>query len=95
MALKQDKYYIEVQNDDAINRNQIFFDFMLQTFNCLYLLYLRERYLLIDAITKNQMRKQSAAKIEKLNREKKSRNKREEVRSKPSPKKVCFVNKTS
>ena len=28
MALKWDKYDIEVQNDDAIKRNQIFFDFM-------------------------------------------------------------------
>ena len=28
MALKQDKYYIEVQNYDAVKRNQIFFDFM-------------------------------------------------------------------
>ena len=28
MAIKRDKYDIEVQNDDAIKRNQILFDFM-------------------------------------------------------------------
>ena len=30
MALKRDKYYIEIQNDDAIKCNQILFDFMQQ-----------------------------------------------------------------
>ena len=42
MALKQDKYKIEVQNDDAINHNRIFFDFMQQTFNFLDGLYLHK-----------------------------------------------------
>ena len=28
MSLNRDKYDIEVRNDDAINCNQIFFDFM-------------------------------------------------------------------
>ena len=42
MALKRDKYDIEVQNDDAIKRNQIFFDFMQRTLNRLYGLYLHE-----------------------------------------------------
>ena len=28
MALKRDKYDIEVQNDDAIKRNRILFDFV-------------------------------------------------------------------
>ena len=35
MALNQDKYDIEVRNDGAIKRNQIFFDFFQRTFNCL------------------------------------------------------------
>ena len=39
MALKGGKYDIEVQNDDAIRSNQIFFDFMQQMFNCLDGLY--------------------------------------------------------
>ena len=43
MALDWDKYDIEVQNDDAIKRNQIFFDFMQRTLNCLYGLYLHEK----------------------------------------------------
>ena len=42
---------------------------------------------------KDQLRKQIAAEIEKLNREKKYRNKRKEGTSKPSPKTSCFVNK--
>ena len=33
MALKRDRYAIEIQKDDAIKRNQIFFDFMLRMFN--------------------------------------------------------------
>ena len=43
MALKRDKYYIEIQNDDAIKCNQILFDFMQQTFNRLDGLYLHEK----------------------------------------------------
>ena len=41
------------------------------------------------------MRKQSAAEVEILNKDKKTINKQEEGTSKPSPKKVCFVNKTT
>ena len=33
MALNQDKYNIEVQNDDATKRNRIFFDFVKQNSN--------------------------------------------------------------
>ena len=43
MALKRYKYDIEVQNDDAIKRNQIFFDFMQRTFNSLDGLYFHEK----------------------------------------------------
>ena len=63
MALNRDTYDIEVQNNDAIKRNQIFFDFMQRTFNRLDGLYLRERFLLIDVIMKDQLRKQNAAEI--------------------------------
>ena len=69
MALNWDKSDIEVKNGDAIKHNQIFCDFMQWTFNCLDELYLREILLLIDAIMKYQLRKQSAAKTEILNRE--------------------------
>ena len=68
MSLKRDKYDIEVQNDDAIKRNQILFYFMEQTFNFLDGLYLHERCLLIYTIMKYQLRKQGAAEIEKLSR---------------------------
>ena len=32
MALKRDKYYIEVWYDDAIKHNQLFFDFVQQKY---------------------------------------------------------------
>ena len=67
MDLNQEKYDIEIQNDDTIERNQILFDFMQRTFNHLDGLYSREIYLLIDAIIEDQLRKQSATEIEKLN----------------------------
>ena len=68
MALNWYKYDIEVQNDDAIKSNQIFFDFIQRTFNPLNGLYLHETYLFIYTIKEEQSRKQSAAEIEKLNR---------------------------
>ena len=61
MAINWVKYDIEVQNDDAIKRNQILFDFIQRTFNPLVGLYLREIYLLIDVIMKYLLRKQSAS----------------------------------
>ena len=68
MALNWVKYDIEIRNDDTIKRNQILFDFIQHTFNRLDGLYLHERCLLIDTIKEDQLRKQSAAEIEKLNR---------------------------
>ena len=93
MALNWYKYDIDIQNDDAIKRNQILFDFMQRTFNRLDGLYLNERCLLIYVIMKDQLRKQSAEEIEKPNREKNSRIKIKEGTSKPSPKKPRFGNK--
>ena len=61
MALNQDRYDIEVPDDDAIKRNQISFDFMQQTLSCLDGLYMDERCLLIYKIKIDQLRKQSAA----------------------------------
>ena len=57
MALNQEKDDTEVQNDDAMKPNQIFFDFMQQTFNRLAVLYLREMCLLVDPIMKYQFEK--------------------------------------
>ena len=42
MALNRYKYDIEVRNDDSIDRNQIFFDFMKGTFSHLDGLYLQK-----------------------------------------------------
>ena len=63
MNLNQDKYDFEFRNDDEIKRNQIFFDFMQLTFNCMDGLYIHEKFLLIDTIIKDKPRKQSAAEI--------------------------------
>ena len=43
MALKGEKYAIEIQKYDAIKHNQIFFDFMLRIFNHLNQLYEKEK----------------------------------------------------
>ena len=51
-AFKQEKYDVEVQDDDAIKRNRIFFYFMRQTFNRLDGLYMDERFILIYTIKK-------------------------------------------
>ena len=56
MALKRDKYAIEIQKDDAIKRNQIFFDLMLRMFNHLNQLYEKEKSLLIYTILIYQSR---------------------------------------
>ena len=64
MALNQDKYDIEVRDDDAIKRNQIFCDFMQRTLNCMDGLYIHEKYHLIDTIKDDQLRKHSLAEIE-------------------------------
>ena len=82
MALNPEKYDIEIRYDDAIRRNRILFDFMPLTFNLLDELYLREGCVLIDAIMKDQLSKQSAEEIEKPNREKRDKNKRKEGTSK-------------
>ena len=60
MALKRDKDGIEIQGDDEIERNQLFFDFMLIMFNHLNQLYEKEKSLLIGTILKYQSRKESA-----------------------------------
>ena len=95
MALKRDKDAIEIQKNDAINRNRIFFDFMLRMFNHLNQLYVKEKSFLIDTILKYQSRNESAKKVEKPNRYNKARNGNKEDTSKPSPKKGCFVNETN
>ena len=53
-----------------------------------------ETCLLIDAIKKDQLRKQGAEEFEILNREKRTEKKKEGT-SKPSLKKGCLANKTT
>ena len=58
-ALKRDKDAIEIQGDDAIKHNRLFFYFMIRMFNHLNQLYEKETSLLIDKILKYQSRKES------------------------------------
>ena len=90
MALKWDKDTIEIQKDDAIKRNRIFFDFMLRMFNRLNQLYVKEKIILIDTILKYQSRNESAKEVEKPNRYNDTRTGNKEDTSKPSPKKRLF-----
>ena len=46
IALKREKYAIGIEGEDAINRNRLFFDFMLRMFNHLNQLYDMEKVFL-------------------------------------------------
>ena len=50
IALKRDKYAIDIEGEDEIKRNQLFFDFMPRMFDHLNQLYEKEKSLLIDTI---------------------------------------------
>ena len=50
MALKRDKDAIEIQKDNAIKRNRLYFDFKLRMFNNLNQLYEKEKSFLIYTI---------------------------------------------
>ena len=39
IALKRDKYTIDIEEEDVINRNRLFFHFMLRIFDRLHQLY--------------------------------------------------------
>ena len=60
IALKRDKYAIDIDGEDRINSNPLFFDFMLRTFDHLNQLYEMDKSLLIDTILKYNLRKESA-----------------------------------
>ena len=47
IALKRDKYAIDIQEEYEIKRNQLFFDFMLRMFNHLNQFYEREKFFLL------------------------------------------------
>ena len=60
ISLKRDKDAIDIEGEDEIKRNRLFFDFMLRTFNHLNQLYEMEKSILIDTILKYHLRKESA-----------------------------------
>ena len=59
IALKQEKDAIDIDGEDVINGNRLFFDFMLKMLDHLNQLYEMEKSLLIDAILKYYLRKES------------------------------------
>ena len=59
IALKRYKYAIDIDGDDAIDSNLLFFDFMLRMFDHLNQLYEKEKSLLIYAILTYHLRKES------------------------------------
>ena len=59
IALKQEKDAIDIDGDDAIDSNRIFFDFMLRMFDHLNQLYEMEKSLLMDAILTYHLKKES------------------------------------
>ena len=84
IALKRDKDTIDIEGEDAINRNRLFFDSMLRMFNNLNQLYEKKKSLLIDTILKYHSREESA----KENKSKPSPSRKESVEentSNPSP----------
>ena len=60
ITLKRDKDAIEIQKDDAIKRNRLFFDFILRMFNNLNQLYEEEKSILIYTILTYKSRNESA-----------------------------------
>ena len=60
ISLKRDKDAIDIEGEDAINCNRLFFDFMIIMFNRLNQLYEMDKSLLIDTILKYNLRKESA-----------------------------------
>ena len=60
IALKRDKDAIDIEGEDAINRNRLFFYFMLRMFDHLNQLYEKEKSLLIDTILKYNLRKETS-----------------------------------
>ena len=70
MALNQDKYDIEVRDDDAIKRDRIFF-ISCNERSIVWMDYIRIKHLFDRYNQKYQLRKQSAEEVERFNREKK------------------------
>ena len=60
ISLKRDKDTIDIEGEDEIKRNRLFFYFMLRMFDHLNQLYEKEKSLLMDTILKYHLRKDSA-----------------------------------
>ena len=89
MALNRNKYDIEVRDDDTIKHDQIFL-ISCNERSMVWMDYIWMKFYFDRYNKKDQFRKQSAAEVEILNRDKKERNKKKEGTSKPSPKKRLF-----
>ena len=84
LLLSGTKIQIDIEGEDEINHNRLFFDFMLRMFDHLNQLYEMEKSLLIDTILTYHLREESA----KENSSKPYPSRKEsdkENKSKPSP----------
>ena len=59
ISLKQDKDAIDIDGDDAMNSHRLVFDFMLRMIDHINQIYEMEKSLLIDAILKYHLSKES------------------------------------
>ena len=59
ISLKRDRDAIDIDGDDEIDSHRLVFDFMLRMFDHLNQSYEMENFLLIDAILKYHLRKES------------------------------------
>ena len=94
IALKRDKDAIDIDGEDAINRNRLFFDLVLRMFDHPNQLYEMEKSLLIDTIIKYNLSKES----NKENLSEPSPSRKESAKentSKPSPSRKESVEENS
>ena len=94
IALKRDKDEIDIDGKDAINRNRLFFDFMLRMFDNLNQLYVMEKSLLIDTILTYHLRKE-IAKGNSPEPSPSTKDSAKENTSKPSPSRKEIVEENS
>ena len=94
ISIKRDKDAIDIDKEDAINRNRLFFDFMIRMFDNINQLYEMEKNLLIDTISTYNLRKEST----KENSSEPSPSRKESAKentSKPSPSRKDIVEENS
>ena len=94
IALKRDKDAIDIDGDYAINIHRLVFNFMLRMFDHLNQLHEMEKSLLIDAILKYHLRKESDEENSSVPSPSRKESAKENT-SKPSPSRKKSVEKNT